>query len=155
MSMDPADWFPLRTATVNFWVPQTPDECKMVETHNLITLARRGTFSQLMRHRRATSATLSKKCSTPTAPTAKSSCANGCCTVPPKDPYIAFLVLLCKQERTTFWSQVGSVHRTRRLKTHERSECHRQCVLYLCKRCSLKTSVIRSLEEHYSERATY
>lgn len=63
---------------------------KMLETCKLITLARRGTFIQLTRNRRATTTTSSRECSMVTAPC---NGANGCCTVPPKDPYIAFLVL--------------------------------------------------------------
>lgn len=88
---------PLRAATTNFLVAQSQG-CENARNTKVGYSHSKRYFQPI----EAAPVTSNKNHSMLTAPMEKLSYVNGCSTVCPKDPYTAFLVPWCRQERATF-----------------------------------------------------
>lgn len=157
-STDPSKWFPINNATISFWLQQGPDSCRNENAANNYPASLRH-YKPTNREPKGRTRCFNSRHFYCSAPNGQSQRRHWLLYSPTRGSvYCFYCTLIMNANKDAFshpagfssWQLAG-----KRIKSHEQSSNHRDCVLKLCIIQNEKARVDRGLEEQVLEEKRY
>lgn len=156
-SKDPSDWFPINSATTSFWLKQGPHSCKNESTANKYPASLRH-YKPTTREPKGRTRSFSSRHFYSIAPNGQAQSRKWLLYSPARGSVYCFHCTLMNANKDTFSQPSGFSSwalASKRIKTHEQSASHRDCILTSCIRQTENARVDQGLEQQVQEEKRY
>jgi hypothetical protein len=155
-SLDPSLWFPVTAATVDFWLTKGPESCRNEISANHYPASERR-FKPTTKAPKGRSRRFGNRLFYSTAPNGEKQSRKWLLYSPHTGSVYCFYCTLMVSEKDKFSRPEGfsAWQFSKRIKMHEQSATHRECILNACTRRSENARVDSQLEQQVQERKQY